>query len=221
MPDEAIFIYEDNINVGLLGIISGKLVELYEKPSFILTKVNNLIKCSSRSLNNFDIGKLFNKAIDKKILLNGGGHSMAGGCTLKKDKLHDFKKFINYEFKKNFKKKEITYYSCELSLNSLKSFAKFDFQKLEPFGNKNISPFFLIKNNRIIKHKILNKLHLQIIIKNNYNVSCMCVLFYAVGTKLGDFLINYKKKVDLIVQINSKVIKKNSDFNLIIKDVIA
>ena len=36
-----------------------------------------------------------------------------------------------------------------------------------------------------------------------------------------DILMNYKNKIDLIVQINNKIIQKNSDFNLIIKDAIA
>ena len=41
-----------------------------------------------------------------------------------------------------------------------------------------------------------------------------------IKTKLGDILMNYKKNIDLIVQINNKIIQKNSYFNLIIKDAI-
>ena len=70
-------------------------VELYNKPSFVLTNSGNLIKCSSRSVHGFDIGKIFYLAIKKKIILKGGGHSMAGGCILEKNKLKNFKKFIN------------------------------------------------------------------------------------------------------------------------------
>ena len=93
--------------------------------------------------------------------------------------------------------------------------------KLEPFGNNNLSPIFLIRKNKIIKCKILNNLHLQLLVKNNLKKTYLCFVFNAVGTKLGDILMNYKKDIDLIVQINNKIIQKNSDFNLIIKDAIA
>tara|TARA_Y100000590_G_scaffold414235_1_gene510947 strand:+ start:2258 stop:3952 length:1695 start_codon:yes stop_codon:yes gene_type:complete len=219
--DEVIFHYKNNINEGILGIIAANFVEIYGRPSFIMTSSNNKIKCSSRSIYGFDIGSLFNEALSEKIILKGGGHSMAGGCVLNLNKLSEFKKFINIKFRKFFKNhKAIKYYISEQNLDSLKSFAKNDLQKLEPFGSNNINPIFLIKKNRIIKFKIVNNLHLQVLIKNNYKKSCLCFMFNAIGTKLGDLLINYKKNIDLLVQVNNKIIHKNSDFNLIIKDAI-
>ena len=220
--NEVIFKYEPNINEGLIGIIAANFVELYGKPSFVLTKSNNYIKCSSRSIHGFDIGKLFYEALNSKIILKGGGHSMAGGCLLKYNKINEFKNFLNNKFITNFKNLETDkYYISEQNIESLRSFAKYDLQKLEPFGNNNLNPIFLIKKNKIIKCKILNNLHLQLLVKNNFKKSCLCFVFNAVGTKLGDILMNYKKDIDLIVQINNKIIQKNSDFNLIIKDAIA
>ncbi len=219
--DEVIFKFEENINEGLLGIIASNFVEIYGKPSFILTNSNYEIKCSSRSIHGFNIGKLFSEAINKNILLKGGGHSMAGGCTLYKNKIYEFKNYINYIFKKKFKDfKNNKYYISEQNISSLKSFAKLDLQKLEPLGNNNENPFFLIKQNKIIKFKIINNLHLQILIRNKFRKTCLCIAFNVIETKLGDILMNYKKEIDLIVQINNKIIRKNSDFNLIIKDAI-
>ena len=57
--DEVIFIYEPNINEGIIGIIAAKFVDEYNKPTFILTKSNNVIKCSSRSIRGFDVGNVF------------------------------------------------------------------------------------------------------------------------------------------------------------------
>ncbi len=219
---EVIFNYKDNINEGLLGIIAANLVELYNKPSFILTNSGNLIKCSSRSVHGFDIGKIFYLAIKKKIILKGGGHSMAGGCILEKKKLNDFKKFINSCYYKKFKQFENSkLYVSEQKIESLLLFAKHDLKKLEPFGNNNANPFFLVKRNKIIKFKIINDMHLQVIIKNNSYKSYSGFAFNAIGTKLGELLMNSKKEIDLILQINNRFIQKNSDFNLIIKDAIA
>ena len=220
IKDEVIFKYEKNINEGFLGIIAANFVEKYNKPCFILTNSNNKLKCSSRSIYGFDIGKIFNEALLKKIIDKGGGHARAGGCTLDLSKLFEFKKFLNDIYKKKFSKLEnVKYYTSEQNFESLKSFFKNDLQKLEPLGNDNQSPFFLIKKNKIIKTKVIKDLHLQILIKNN-NKTCLCFAFNSVGTKVGEILMNYKNHVDLIVQINNKNDKKNSDFKLIIKDII-
>ncbi len=219
--NEVIFKFKKNINEGLLGIIAANYVELYNRPSFILTNSGNLIKCSSRSINGYDIGNIFYLAIQKKIIINGGGHSMAGGCTLKKEKLDDFKKFLNMIYIKQFNNFEnIKTYIGEQNFNSLKTFAKYDLQNLQPFGNNNVNPFFLIKNNKILKIKIIKDTNLQLIIVNRNKRSCVCYAFNAIDTILGDCLMNVKKEVDLIVQINNKNIQKNTDFNLIIKDAI-
>ena len=220
--NKIIFKFKENINEGLLGIIAAKFVEFYNKPSFILTNSGNVIKCSSRSINGYDIGNIFYLAAKKNIIIRGGGHSMAGGCTLKKDRLNDFKNFLNLYYIKKFNIFEnIKFYISEQKLDSLLKFAKQDLQYLEPLGNNNTSPLFFLRSNKIIKIKIINDLHLQLIIKNKNNKSCVCFAFHSIGTKLGHLLMNYKNEIDLIVQINNKIIQKNSDFNLIIKDAIA
>ena len=217
-----IFKYEKNINEGLLGIIAANFVERFNKPSFILTNSGNSIKCSSRSISGFDIGNIFHLAVKKKIITKGGGHSMAGGCILKKDKLNEFNNFLEAYYQKKFKtNKNIKYYISDQSISSLFTFAKNELHYLEPIGNSNLSPFFLIRKNKIIKINIIKDMHLQLFIKNQFKKSCTCFAFNAVGTKLGDLLMNKKKEVDLIVQINNKIIKKNNNFNLIIKDAIA
>ena len=217
---KVIFKYKENINEGLLGIIAANYVELYNKPTFILTNSGDSVKCSSRSIKGYDIGNIFYQAVKKKLIIKGGGHSMAGGCTLNKDKLNQFKVFLNTYFNKKFKSLEkFRYYISEQNLDSLIKFSKKDFHYLEPLGNSNNNPFFILKGNKIIKIKIIKDVHLQIIIKNK-NKSCVCFAFNSVGTKLGVLLMNYKKKIDLIVQINNSYNQKNSVFNLIIKDAI-
>ncbi len=220
--NEIIFKYKKNINESLLGIIASNYVGLYNKPSFILTNSGNLIKCSSRSVYGFDIGNIFYHAVKKRIILKGGGHAMAGGCTLKKGNLNLFKNFLDLYYKKIFHSHEnIKSYISEQNIGSLIKFAKEDLRYLEPIGNSNDSPFFFLKAHTIFKIKIIKDVHLQLIIKNKYKKSCICFAFNSVGTKLGELLMNCKKEIDLIVQINNKFVQKNSDFNLIIKDAIA
>ena len=73
----------------------------------------------------------------------------------------------------------------------------------------------------LLQMLIQDSLHLQILITNKFKKTCSCIVFNAIGTKLGDLLMNKKKEIDLIVQINNRFIQKNSGFNLIIKDAIS
>ena len=56
-------------------------------------------KASARSIVGFDIGSLIIAATQNKILLKGGGHKMAGGFTIHKSKIEEFKDFVISKFK--------------------------------------------------------------------------------------------------------------------------
>jgi len=219
--NSVIIYYNSNINEGLIGIIAARLKDFFNKPSIVITNSNNILKGSARSISNYNIGRTVKNAVSKNILINGGGHNNAAGFTLKKDKLIEFKKLLNTIYKNKFSNAEnVKYFTSEQSLKSLFSFAKKELQSLEPLGNNNMNPFFLLKKNKIIKYKVIKNFHIQIVVKNKYNRSCLCFAFNAIDTRLGDILMNVKKEIDLIVQINNNIIHKNSDFNLIIKDAI-
>ena len=63
-------------------------------------------KASARSIVGFDIGSIIIAATQNKILLKGGGHKMAGGFTIHKSKIQEFKDFVISKFKK--KSSELT-----------------------------------------------------------------------------------------------------------------
>ena len=58
----------------------------------VLTNSNNIIKGSARSTADFNIGELIQKTCQLGITLNGGGHNLAAGLSLKKNKVKYFKK---------------------------------------------------------------------------------------------------------------------------------
>ena len=98
---DIIIYYDSNMNEGLIGIIASRLKDYFNKPSFVITNSNDLLKGSCRSTEDYNIGKIVKKLYDKKIILNGGGHHMAAGFTLDKDKLNSLKK----RFQKNIIRK--------------------------------------------------------------------------------------------------------------------
>ena len=71
----------------------------FNKPTIIISLNNKIGKASARSILGFDIGEVILAAVQKKILIKGGGHKMAGGFSIQEDKIQKFKEFIIKRFK--------------------------------------------------------------------------------------------------------------------------
>ena len=84
---DIIIYYNPIINEGLIGIIAARLNDYFNKPAIVITNSNDNLKGSARSIIDFNIGQVIKKALDEKIIISGGGHNMAAGFTLNKDKL--------------------------------------------------------------------------------------------------------------------------------------
>ena len=79
-----IIYFNPNINEGVIGIIAARLMDYFNKPAIVITASGDILKGSARSIYNYNIGRVIKNLLDNKIILNGGGHNMAAGFTLKK-----------------------------------------------------------------------------------------------------------------------------------------
>ena len=211
-----IFIYNRKFHEGIIGIIAAKLSRIFNKPCFILTKSHDILKCSIRSGNNLKINKTINKLIDNKLIISGGGHDEAGGFIARKEHLTDIEDFLNNEYK-NLKKKSYSYFDAFTIFPKKNSSIINDLKSLEPFGKDNPEPIFCFKNIKSIKSIIVNKRHVQNILKNKSGRSIKSISFDCVNSELGKYLLNFKKEFDLIGSIveNNWNNKKNLELRVI------
>jgi len=218
---EVIIYYKDNLNEGMIGIIASRLKDYFNKPSIVITNSNNQLKGSARSTSLYNIGNLIKSLIDNKIIKNGGGHNMAGGFTMKKNNIKVLNNIIQDDYlKKNFNQKNQNKYDFQLSSSAIKSKLFDDINKIGPFGNDNFLPIFLITDLIVIKHEIINNKHLSVIIKPNTGVSIKGICFNCLNTKIGHYLSSYKKKINIIAQIQENIWNNKKTIQLNIKDLI-
>ena len=213
--------YKDNLNEGLIGIIASRLKDYFNKPSIVITKSNNKFKASARSTTIYNIGNLIKLLIDNKIIDNGGGHNMAAGFTMKKNNIKLLDNFIQKDFiKKISNKSNSNKYDLEISLSAIKSKFVQDINKLQPFGNFNFLPIFLIKNLRVVKLNVIKDKHISAILKPDTGATIRAICFNCLNTKLGHYLLNYKKKINIIAQIHENIWNNKKTIQLNIKDLI-
>ncbi|MBR0133663.1 single-stranded-DNA-specific exonuclease RecJ [Candidatus Saccharibacteria bacterium] len=168
---------------GILGIIAGRLVELYKKPAFALTELEDgKLKGSGRSFGEFSLAQALQNCPDG-ILLNGGGHAGACGLSLPKEKLKDFRRYINdyYESLKLKDQEKYLQVKSDLRLTDLSGITEELFAEiclLEPFGDGNAEPVFeidaLVYGVRVLKEK-----HLALTIEDKNQHTMKMMAFYA------------------------------------------
>jgi single-stranded-DNA-specific exonuclease len=216
-----IIYYNKNINEGIIGIIASRLKEYFNKPSIVITKSNNTLKASARSTSTYNIGQLIKYLIDNKIIEKGGGHNMAAGFTIKKDNIKLLDNFIQNDYsRKMFRIEDVNKYDMELSSSGIKMEFINEIDKLGPFGNYNFLPTFLIKNLKVIKLDIIKNKHISVIIKPDVGISIKAVCFNCLNTKIGEYLLSYKKKINIIGQIHQNIWNNKKIIQLNIKDII-
>ena len=218
---DIIIYYKPNINEGLIGIIAARLKDYFDKPSIVITTSNNFLKGSARSINDYNIGRVIKKLLDKKIIIGGGGHNMAAGFTLYKESLKDFENYFLKDFlNSNINNDHSFSYESEVSSLAFNKDFYDNIKQLEPFGTGNSVPTFLLRELKIIKPVILNNKHISTILKSKKGFSIKSISFNSINTKISEYLMNYKKNINVIGQINENIWNNKKNLQLIIRDLI-
>ena len=213
-----IFIYKSNLHEGLIGIIAARIKEYFNKPCFVLTNSNNILKGSARSTADFNIGELIQKLCLLGITINGGGHNLAAGVSLKKSKFNEFKNYINKIYNAKVIKVK-NYYTSIISLKSInKEFAK-SINLLGPFGNKNPTPIFLIQDVKFIQKKLIKDLYISCFIKKDSKI-VKSISFNHLNSKISYEILNSNNNFDVLVKIKSNTWNNKSSIELEIIDLI-
>lgn len=144
--NEAGIVINLNIKEGLIGLIANRLMNQYNAPAVVFTTDENdksILKGSIRSKEGFNVVKAFDSL--SKYIINGGGHALAGGLSIKKDDFESFKKdFIKLAEK--YRLIEEKKQTIEISISDI-TMENYEYLRLfAPFGMGNVEPILEIKN---------------------------------------------------------------------------
>lgn len=192
----------NRLPVGLLGIIASKIVDIYQKPIFLISVNHFMCRGSARGPENFSIIDLLKKS--KKFLSKFGGHRRACGFEVTKTELKKFIEHIDSMARNSLKLKKaktvlkIDYVLTPEEINeNLLNILKY----LEPTGDGNPPPLFLIKNALILKKTKLKK-YTRILIQITDTKKKIKYLEAIMTTNTNKF---------------ASVLSKNKIYNLVVK----
>ena len=219
LPD-FLFLVGENWNEGIIGILAGKIKEKYNRPCCVISLGQNYSKGSARSIANIPIGEYFLEALDKKLLVKGGGHDLAAGLTIENNKIQMFKDFliskVEHAFQKNELVSEISVTS-ELSISALNSNLMDWIKKLGPWGQGNPIPKFLIKDVIIKKLVFFGKEKQHLLVKVSDNSGEIDCKIFNINETAFSSVLEKNKSLHLLGNLvsNEWNNKKKVEFNLI------
>ncbi|MBN1034598.1 single-stranded-DNA-specific exonuclease RecJ [Clostridium botulinum] len=157
MKDDKVFvIYIPQVHESLAGIIAGRIREKYNVPTIILTKAEEGVKGSGRSIEEYN---MFEELLTCKDLLNKfGGHPMAAGLSLNENNIDLLREGLNRNTKLTEEEliPKITI-DLPLVLENINYDMINDLELLEPFGKGNSKPLFGAKNVNAVKAMVLGQ----------------------------------------------------------------
>ncbi|MCM1176041.1 MAG: single-stranded-DNA-specific exonuclease RecJ [Blautia sp.] len=154
--DRVLVVFLPDCHESLAGIIAGRIKEKYHKPVFVLTRGEEGVKGSGRSIEAYHMYEEMTRC--KHLFTRYGGHKMAAGLSMPEENIEEFRRILNRNCllsDEDFTEKIVIDVPMPLS------YIRMDFVKqlrvLEPFGNGNARPVFARKNIHILHGRILGK----------------------------------------------------------------
>ena len=213
-----IWVKSSSWNLGIIGLVAGRLSNEFYRPSFALGYDGENWVCSSRGIEELDLMEIINHVGDK--LLRFGGHKSAAGFSLSEDNLEKVKSEIEKFINKKLKGIELTpsvYLDAEIKLADIDWDLWKYLDQFEPFGMDNKKPKFLIKNCQVKEVQFLgaDQTHLKITLEQEAKIK------KAIGFRMVKDFPNLKvgDKIDLVAEIGLNEWNGSRSLELYIEDL--
>ena len=154
--DRVLVIYLPDCHESLAGIIAGRIRERYSKPVFVLTKAEEGVKGSGRSIESYHMFRELTKC--RELLAKFGGHPMAAGLSLPEENVEPFRRMLNENCtltEEDMAEKVLIDVPMPISYVNMPLIRQLSL--LEPFGKGNTKPLFAQKNVRIENCRVFGK----------------------------------------------------------------
>ncbi len=221
---------EEDWHPGLIGLIAGKIAEMYNKPTLVCSfKKDGYAKGSCRSTRDFNIldalkseeaWKLFKKRADGSTVC--GGHAFAAGFELPIANIPAMRKALNEYAQDKLgepSKEKVIDIDARMLFGDLNIKTFVHLSKISPFGSSNHNPLFISKNLTLVEAKPLTQgKHAKLKLSNGEKT-----WISANAWRKGYICNEFKPgdKVDVVYTLELDNWSGNNNLILIIEDIKA
>ena len=195
--------FEDKIGVivtasegwhpGVVGLVASRLKEKFSRPAFaIALEPGGIGTGSGRSIAGVDLGKAVRQAVTDGILLKGGGHAMAAGVTLRKERLAEFRAYLENALARDVAEARHVnelYIDGAVSARAVTTDLATTLNRAGPFGSGNPEAVLALPAHQLVYADEVGQAHLRLRFKSGDGAIVNGIAFRSVGQKLGNALV--------------------------------
>jgi len=184
---------------GVVGLVASRLKEKFGRPAFaIALEPGGIGTGSGRSISGVDLGKAVRQAVADGLLLKGGGHAMAAGVTLRKERLAEFRAYMEsmlaHDVAQSRHANELFIDGAVTARGATPEFVAM-LNRAGPFGSGNPEPLVALPSHQLIFADEVGQTHLRVRFKSGDGAILNGIAFRAVGQKLGQALAQHREQV--------------------------
>ena len=183
-------------HAGVVGIVAGRLKERYAKPvlvaGFESAAADAVARGSARSVAGIDLGAIIRSAHAAGHLVTGGGHAMAAGFSLRRDRLAGFTDFLRGAIEPS---REAVRAAGDCEVDALisasgatRAFLS-DLERAGPYGAGNPEPIFVFPDMFVAYAGMAGANHVRLRLVGRDGEGIGAILFRAADTELGRTLL--------------------------------
>jgi single-stranded-DNA-specific exonuclease len=178
---------------GVVGLVAARLKEKFARPAFaIALEPGGIGTGSGRSISGVDLGKAVRQAVKDGLLMKGGGHAMAAGVTLRKERLAEFRAYLESALAAdvaNSRHENELFIDGAVSARAVTPEFVTTLNRAGPFGAGNPEPAIALPSHQLIFADEVGQAHLRLRFKAGDGAIVNAMAFRAVGQKLGNALV--------------------------------
>lgn len=215
--DKVIVLAEDNWHNGAIGIVASRITEKFNLPSILISFDGNVSKGSGRSIKGLNLVDALGYCSD--LLIKYGGHELAAGLSIERDKLAEFKKRINEYASEHLKPENMVTQieiDAEISEDDITLENAEELFLLEPFGISNPVPVFTLNDVYIADAAAIgSNRHTKLVVKKG-NKTVTALYF---GKNPAELNLYSGDSADLVFNLDVNEYMNNKNVQLTLRDV--
>ena len=179
-------------HAGVVGLVAARLKERFRRPAFAIALTGKTGTGSGRSIPGVDLGRAVRAAVEAGILVKGGGHAMAAGITIAKERLGDFRAFLEHrltEVVDRARADEALMIDAALTAGGARVELINQLEQAGPFGSGNPEPVFALPAHRIVEVAKVGTNHVRVRARAGDGAMVNAIAFRCADEPLGRGLL--------------------------------
>lgn len=183
----------DDWHPGIVGLIAARLKEAHRRPAFAIAyDASGKGTGSGRSIPGVDLGRAVREAVENGLLEKGGGHAMAAGLTVRREKTDDLEVFFNQSLKKDVedatRNREIKIDAALTATGATLDLLEL-LEKAGPYGAGHSEPVFAFPAHRVAFSDVVGKGHVRATLNSGDGSPLKAICFKADDKPHGKMLL--------------------------------